>query len=314
MKPLTQTTATSGQVTLLTRMITDVGNSKPVQEALAGLDKDGAEKLKGNPEFVSSIREFVIGKISELSVSNQYANEEVASNYGYLSGYKPKGVTEQCNRLRELFPGLGYANLDLVKQIEEGKIELPAHAEGWFAIPNIWKKDGQPKIGTTYSECVQKVLNLIDTDRNGKFYNYRDGEVDEKHIRQLAKTKNAFEELSEAQGNPDILIVVGQFGIRHRGRSVSRAREVFTSNEFGLGAFVIGIMILTHRERLMNYDDLWIDCSGDEWSPDGDATFSKSPCLFFFGGKVKFGASGVDGALGYVGSASGFFPQAPQVQ
>jgi hypothetical protein len=30
------------------------------------------------------------------------------------------------------------------------------------------------------------------------------------------------------------------------------------ANECGLGAFAIGIMLLTHPERLKHYDDLWI--------------------------------------------------------
>jgi hypothetical protein len=309
----TLTQITDGQKRLITRIIGDVAESDPVQDALGKLDKEGAERLKGNPDFAEGLRQFVVTQIVELSVSNRFANEEATSNYGYLSGYQPKGITQQCNRLRELIPGLGYANLDLLKQVEDGTIMLPANAEGWFAIPNIWKKGGQTAIGTTDSECVHKVLDLIKQTR-GALYNYREGQVDEKHIRQLAKTKKVMEEISEAQGNPDILIISAQFGLRHRGRSVRRAREVFTSNEFGLGAFVVGIMILTHPERLMNYDDLWIDCSGDEWSPDGDGGFSRAPCFFFVGGWVGFGAHVVGLAYDCYGSASGFPPQAPQVQ
>jgi len=48
----------------------------------------------------------------------------------------------------------------------------------------------------------------------------------------------------------DILVVPAQFGLRHRGRSVRRVREVMNANEFGLGVFAIGIMLLTHPERL----------------------------------------------------------------
>jgi hypothetical protein len=48
--------------------------------------------------------------------------------------------------------------------------------------------------------------------------------------------------------------------------------------------------------------------------PDGDATFSKSPYLNFNDDKVKFDTNDVDYANDNYGSASGFFPQAPQVQ
>jgi hypothetical protein len=256
------------------------------------------------------LRQHAVRKIAELSVSNRFANEEVESKYGYLSGYTPKGLTEQCNRLRELFPGLGYTNLDLLTQIEEGEVKLPQHAEGWFAIPNVWKTEVLARFGGSYSQAVQKVLDTIKQTRNGKFYNCREGQIDEKHLRQSARTKKFFTELSEAQGNPDILIVPAQFGIRHRGRSVRRAREVFTSNEFGLGAFAVGIMILTHPLRLQHYDDLWIDCADDEFDdPVSDARFGHAPYFNFNDGKVKFDTNYVDNVNDNYGSASGLVPQ-----
>jgi hypothetical protein len=197
----------------------------------------------------------------------------------------------------------------LLAQIERGEIELPTGAEGWFAIPNIWKKGGQPKIGSTYSECVQTVLDIIKKTRSGAFCNYREGSIDEKHLRQLAKSRLALEDISEAQGNPDILIIAGQFGLRHRGRSVRRSLVVMSGMEFGLGAFAIGCMLLTHSNRLINYDDLWVDCAGDEFSPDGDGEFSRAPCWLFRDGEVKFCTNGVSSARDCCGSASGFLPQ-----
>ena len=311
MNTLTQTQATPGQLKLITRIISDVADSKPVQDAIAKLDKEGAERLKGDPDFAEFLRQHVVEKIAELSISNRFVNEEVESKYGYLSGYTPKGLTEQCNRLREFFPGLGYANLDLLAQIEKGEVKLPQNAEGWFAIPNVWKTEVLARFGSSYSQAVQKVLDTIKQTLNGKFYNYREGQIDEKHLRQSVRTKKFFTELSEAQGNPDILIVPAQFGIRHRGRSVRRAREVFTSSEFGLGAFAGGIMILTHPERLQHYDDLWIDFAGDEFDdPGSDARFARAPCFSFSDGKVGFDTSYVGYTAGdYDGSASGFVPQ-----
>ncbi len=220
-------------------------------------------------------------------------------------------MAAQCNRLRELFSGIGFANnIDLFDSIEKGEVVLPANTEGWFAIPN-WIKN--PAIfGDTYNSALQKVLDTIKTTRNGKFYNYRDGQLGPKRLRQSARTQEFFRGLSEAQGNPDILIVAAQFGFRHRGRSVRRAREIIvsTSGEFGLGAFAVGVMILTHPERLMNYDDLWIDCAGDEYDgPDSPGRFGRAPCFRFGGGGVEFDASTVDRARGHYGSASGVVPQ-----
>jgi hypothetical protein len=270
--------------------------------------KEGAERVKGNTDFVGRIHAATILALAELSNTDKFKDEEVSSTYGYLSGYAPKGLTEQCNRLRELFSGIGFANLDLLTQIEKGDVPLPTGAEGWFAIPN-WMKN--PNIfGSIYSGALLKALDTIKQTRNGKFYNYRDGQLDEKRLRQSAESQKFWTELADAQGNPDILIVPAQFGIRHRGRSLRRARVVFLINEFGLGAFAVGIMILTHPERLMNYDDLWIDCSGDEFDdPDSDVRFDRAPFFGWHFGKVEFGTVFVGDAYGHYGSASGFGPQ-----
>ena len=305
----TLTQATSGQLKQIHRVGSDA-----VEKVLAefGLDKDGAQRVHARgDEFAEAIRVATIASLNDLSVTDKFKDEEVESTYGYLSGYtKPNGLTTQCNRLRELFSGLGFANLDLLGSIEKGEVALPMNTEGWFAILN-WIKN--PTIfGATYGEALQKVLDTIKTTRNGKFYNYRDGQLGPERLRQSKHTEKFFRELAEAQGNPDILIVAAQFGIRHRGRSVRRAREVIvsTSGEFGLGAFAVGIMILTHPERLMNYDDLWIDCAGDEFDdPDSDVRFVHAPYFFFNDGKVKFASPTIGRAHEVFGSASGVVPQ-----
>ena len=285
------TNITEGQKKQYLRFVEDAAE-RALKET--GLDKDGLQKLIENgDEFQSRI----VTAVRELSVSNQYADEETESSYGYLSGYKPKGITEQTNILRQLFPGVGFAD----EKLAEG--QLPPNAEGWFAIPR-WEK-----IAPTYGEAVQKVLDLIKQTRNGAFYNYRDGQLGPQYLRQSQKSAKAFQKLGDEQKDHDILVVPAQFGLRHRGRSVRRAREVMNANEFGLGAFAVGIMILTHPERLMNYDDLWIDCAGDEFAPDADGGFSKSPYFKFYGDIVKFDTYWVDDANGYYGSASGLVSQ-----
>jgi len=115
--------------------------------------------------------------------------------------------------------------------------------------------------------------------------------------------------LGNQQTGFDILVVAAQFGLRHRGRSVRRAREVFMDNEFGLGAFEIGCMILTHPERLQHFDDLWIDCTGNEYSYNGNGVFSRAPYFHFHDGNAGLNAGWVNGAYEHYGSASGFLLQ-----
>jgi hypothetical protein len=260
----------------------------------AGLDDEHAQRLIENGgDFQTSLRE----ALESHSATNQFADEEVKSNYGYPSGYKPKGITEQTNRLRELFPGIGYANEQLAQQ------PVPEGAEGWFAIPR-WQK-----IAPTYPEAVQIVLDLLKAQRKGRFQNYRDGQIDAQHLRQSQKTAKMFQALGEQQKDHDILVVACQFGKLHAGRSVRRAREVMPASEFGLDAFSLGIMLLTHPERLQDYNDLWIDAPGDEFSDGGDSSFDRAPCFRFLGDRLKFGTDDVDSARGHDGSASAVLPQ-----
>jgi len=288
---MVKTLITSGQEKQYKRFFDDA-RDKALKEA--NLGKDGMQKLieKGD-EFQSRI----MIAVKELSISNRFADEEVESSYDYLSGYKPKGITGQTNRLRELFSGIGYAN----EKLAEAK--LPPNAEGWFAIPR-WEK-----IAPTYGEAVQKVLDLIKQTRNGKSHDYREGKLGPQYLRQHAKTAKIFQTIGDEQKDYDILVVPAQFGLNHRGKSVRRAREVMSASEFGLGAFATGIMLLTHSERLQHHDDLWIDCAGDECESGANDDFYRAPYFYFDGGKVGFGSYWISYPDAYCGSVSGFVPQ-----
>ena len=256
-----------------------------------GLDKTtGQQVIMRGDELADAI----IDKIRELSLMNQYANEVVSSNYTYPSEYKLKSVTEQANKLRELFPGIGYADENLANQ------PLPQGAEGYFVIPR-WEK-----VAPTYNEAVQKVLDLIKQTR--KFYNYREGALGPDRLQQSNRTKQMFAKLGKNQKG-DLLVVPAQFGMLHRGQSVRRAREIFMINEFGLGAFALGCMILTHPDRMVRWEELDMDCAGDEYAPGADGVFSRAPRFRFGGDGVRFGAGSVGDAGGDYGSASGFVPQ-----
>ncbi|MEN9881400.1 MAG: hypothetical protein RLZZ308_583 [Candidatus Parcubacteria bacterium] len=288
--------ATAGQLKQINRIIADAVE-KIVTEL--GLDKDGAQRvIEHGDELVGNIGEVAMATLKDLSVTDKYKDEEVKSNYGYLSGYKkPKGITEQTNILRQLFPGIGFADEKLAER------EVPNGADkGWFAIPK-WQS-----LAPTYGEAVQLVLNKLKETRSGAFYNYREGELGPDQLRQSAKTVSVFQKLAEEQNGFDVLVVAAQFGLRHRGRSVRRVREILLGNEFGLGAFAVGIMLLTHPERLAHYDDLWIDCAGDEFAPGADGKFWYAPIFGFDDGRLEFPASDVSDADGYYGSVSGFLP------
>ncbi len=284
------TIVTDGQKKQVKRFAEDAVD-RAIAEGL--LDKDGIQKLIENGD---EFQAHIIAGIKDLSVSNQFADEEVESSYAYPKGYKVKGITEQTNILCQLFSGIGFADEKLAEQ------PLPPNAEGWFAIPR-WEK-----LGSSYGEAVDKVLTTIKSKRT--FYNYRERQTGPEYLRQHAKTVKAFQKLGDEQKGHDILIVPCQFGLRHRGRSVRRAREVMNAGEFGLGAFAVGCMILTHPEREVKWEQLHVDCAGDEFSsPDAGGGFSGAPLFYFGDGRVEFYASWCGSAHEYFGSASAFLSQ-----
>ena len=156
------TTVTDGQKKQVKRFAEDAVD-RAIAEGL--LDKDGIQKLIENGD---EFQAHIIAGIKDLLVSNQFADEEVESSYAYPKGYKVKGITDQTNILRQLFPGIGFADEKLADQ------PLPPNAEGWFAIPK-WEK-----FAPTYGEAVEKVLAMIGSKR--KFYNYRDGQLGADHL------------------------------------------------------------------------------------------------------------------------------------
>ena len=246
--------------------------------------------------------------IRKHSATNQYANEETSSNYAYPKEYGgPKTILDQIKLIGAMF------GLETAQAIEFAKNlpALPEGAEGWFAIPKVSAiaKKYFPAItdnSAQYCEAVKLVLEKIKSSRS--FYNYREGQIVPGKLRQSARTANALEALEKEQLG-DILIIAAQYGMRHRGQSVRRARETFTSNEFGLGAFAIGCMNLVHPERFIRFEELDPDCAGDEFSLGGDGVFSRAPLFGFSVGRLEFGTSAVDFVSGIYGSASAFLPQ-----
>ena len=226
-----------------------------------------------------------------------------------LSGYEPKPLAEQVTTLKKLYPQLKDSGM-----MNPGK--LPVGAEGWFLIPNIWKKNS-PLNGSYNDSVVQMLEHLKEAYGEKNYHNYCEGKMGPNRLRQTDHSKEVFEKLSEEQGHPDILIIPAQFGTKHGGSCVFEEREIMLGkSQFGLGVFVTGIIFLMHPELLEHYNDLRIDCAGDEYRDEyreyGDPAdlyeqFLLSPCFRFFDGKVRFGTLYFSLAYGDFVSASGFF-------
>lgn len=295
--------ATDEQWKQIKRVIED-GSAKAadIVRKRVSLNKTDAQVIIMNGDILQNVAiDAIIAKIEDLTVSDQYADEEVDSSYTYPPEYTYKPLSEQIAILLKHFPQLNVeqTNEFIVKVLPT--LELPAGAEGWFAIPN------PERLAPSYGEALEKVLKIIDSSR--KFQNYRKGELGPDRLRQHARTVQFLNKIGETQTG-DILVIPCQFGLKYRGKSIRRARELFNKfTEFGLGAFMVGCMLITHPDRAVRTEELDMDCAGDEYTPDADGDFSRSLCFYFGGSQLKFDCYWIDNAHGYFSSVSGFLPQ-----
>lgn len=187
---------------------------------------------------------------AEKGRTAQFADEEVSSSYSYPSGYKkPKDIGEQLEYLADLFD----FNPRHAHGLSKNLPPISTGAEGWFTIPK-WER-----VASTYNEAVKKILSAICQTRRGKF---SCGDTPINSLSQTPKTYHSLELIATAQRG-DFLIFPAQFGLRHRGRSSRRASEVMSISEFDLGVFAVGVMLLTHPERLQGKQILGINSAGD---------------------------------------------------
>ena len=248
------------------------------------LDMDG--KLK------SEVAETVVEIIHRHTVSDKFKDEEVGSNRMYPPTYRVRPVEAQVTELRKLFPSLGSCQEKLARR------GLPVGAEAWFAIPR-WQT-----LASTYNEAVEMLLGVVAAKR--RFSNRIVGKLGEMYLRQMERSKLAEKILADQQQGSDILVVAAQAGMLHRGSSARRTRVALAGNEFGLGVFAFGCMLLTHPERLSTGDTLMIDCGGDQYSVRGDYTFDRVPLFDFDMAGIEFSIFYEDRARNLWGTPTGF--------
>lgn len=263
------------------------------QMVIERLDRQSAQiVLEQRDHLEAEVADAVVEIIRRYTTSDKYRNEEVPSSRTYPPTYRVRPVEAQVTELRRLFPSLGSCMEKLArKPLLEG-------AEAWFAIPR-WQA-----LASTYNQAVEMVLDVLATKR--KFQNRIVGRLGPTFLRQGERSKLAEKALADQQPGNDILVVAAQAGILHRGCSARRARVRMAVNEFGLGAFSLACMLLTHPERLSKEDTLMIDCGGDEYSLHGDYTFDRVPLFDYDMSGIEFSVFYQDRARNLWGTPSGF--------
>lgn len=196
-----------------------------------------------------------------------------------------KTTTQQFAILKKYFPHL------VESQVPEGS---------GYLIPK-WQT-----LSGSYMAATETVFSYIAGTRS--FYNWREKE--------MGGLRESVTKIKAMKNLPDFMLLNVQLGEKYKGRSVKDVREAIrvdneetSSTEFGLGAYEVAIILLTHPDTLKSYSDLWIDCPGDEFKPTDGSEFSRAPYFRFRGGRLEFGATWVSSARGLCGSASAFLPQ-----
>lgn len=225
---------------------------------------------------------------------------KVESNYEYPEGYNgAKDLDEQATILREKYQ-FPLKPLASVKTLSKGE-------EGLWVIPLI-KQFVPSQCEYPYNYGVDFVLERIGKSR--EFTNWRQGKTGHLYLREGKRTQSLWNQLMLIQGGEEFTPVVhAQFGKKHRGESVDYAREDVLDNEFLFGAYHIGVMLLTHPEREQVWEQLHLDCAGDEFASDGGGEFVSAPVFAWYVGELHFGTRWAGLAGRRCGSASGFVPQ-----
>jgi hypothetical protein len=265
--------------------------------------------IENGDEMKEKVNSFYISLFEKYGTANQFADEQVDSSYQYPAGYNgAKPIEEQIAAIAEI------TGLDPASALEYAKSlpELPEGAEGWFAVANpaALARKHFPEVTVLAAQHCRTIRFALDKIKDSRsFYNYREDEITSEQLRRHTRTVQMLEQISETQQGSDILIIACQLGMRHRGKSVRRARETFMVNEFGMDSLIGAFIALTHPERFVRSDELDMDLPGDEFREAGDGEFGRAPCLSFDDDRVEFGTSDVGSVDENYGSASVFVPQ-----
>lgn len=300
------TSITSGEREQLVRFVVDAARkaAQPAAEVAidgSGLDHAAAQRvIERGGEFTEAVRAavrmVVADKLRELSIYGQFAREVAAAPLAYPPEYTgSKPIHDQIATLTGHSPGL---TVGPVEEVMARNTLLPD--EGWFAYLR------RGKLAATYGEEVARLLEKIAETRT--VHNYREGQLGERYLRQHARTAAMLTE-AERRQQGDVIVLPVQFGKRYAGSSVRRVRECFATTEFGLGALSVGTMLLTHPEREVRWEQLHLDCPGDEGAPGADGRFVSASGFHWRDGKLRFSTVGTSSFSGDCGSVSARLPE-----
>jgi len=299
-------TITSGQKKQIKRFCEDAIDGLVVSKVIAQLTIEKGDELQAR------FRDLIM-ELGELP----YANERVASDFGYPDGFHDRNADEQITSLREIFPELTIEDSEVNRIVDACNQPFLVDAESKKVMHDyreVAKLAGVNMKGMTeievYCLALHVVLDRLKQLHGEKFHNYLEGDLTSSHIQLIKKTSSAHRTLRQTQGK--IWVIDSQFGKWWAGASVCHAQVRFADNEFGWGPYGVTSQLLTHPNRITGREQLYIDCAGVEYSPSASGDFFA--CLSFYWSYSHELLGLYYGRIDYTSkrwcSASGFLPHA----
>lgn len=234
------------------------------------IDHDGIQRVltTNSTEYKWAMKRTIEEALLRLQTEQRFVDEEVTTTRGYPHDHRLLDIEAQIEVLCQHWPAISPDAAIRYARDVWPTFQTPDWVEGPFALicPGFFSD--------RYDKEVGEVLRVLAKIYYRRFNDQLPDGRTSKHLRQCVP--NGLHTLMRQQPNSDILIVGGQFGLHHRGRSVPRTRVMMASDEFGFGVKDVATMLLTHLYRLNGNDHLWVECPGDEYSPRADDIFEDS--------------------------------------
>lgn len=259
----------------------------------------------GSAEKVAAFKQRVRATFKEVALLNPYANERFKQTRFYPKGWAVPSMAVQADRLINLFLGINLQGSNVSE-----KRTVPTGADGLALLPTLrflgeYFKVANP-YGKDYGQLIEKLCELLSKQRNGAFCNYRKGELTEAYVRLYAEVRERLEKL-EVAAPGDVLVLPVAFGHLYAGWSARAARwEALDQEQLPLGGVHVACLLLTMPERLTDYEQLWIDCPGDEYNWSAGGRWSDCLDLRFDDGQLGLDAGVAGCASGGCGAVVAF--------
>lgn len=279
----------------------------------SGIGDDGLQAIiEAGGEFQQDL-DPILGKFADRArkQGNEYSDERDKPNPAW--SYDTATLPTTKKQIQNLRKALGIKPIIIPWQGE-----TPPEADGLIAVTSLSDLGAAFKIadplGEGYGPLIEKTVELLGASVP-KFVNYRKGALTNRHVRLHAAVKARWEALEAREPavprKVRVFLLPVNTGKLYQGFSPRNARmnALDSTNRLPLDPAAVACILIAWPERLVRYEQVFIDCSGDEYSPGGGGSFGCVPYFCFRDGALKFGCYDAGSPRDYGGTAVAFLPE-----